>query len=448
MQTIPIGDVQVPTSRQRTSTNPTKLSELKDSILREGLLHAIILTEGDELVAGATRLQAISQIYTEAGRPIFYDGKEVPFGQIPFTYTHKVDPLSLYRIELEENLRRENLSPIDEAQALAGLHKLLQVSAPELIPGSGLKTEVTVKETATVLAELSGKPEATANDQQKIADSILVDKYKDHPDVKRAKSISEAARLAKKAAERELREALGALESGKVVGSKHTLLEGDCALLLSTLPEGEVDVIIADPPYGIGADSFGEQSTIGHEYDDSAEAFDHVVESINLHANRVCRPDAALFMFLDIEDFYYLRDTASEENDSIRAFLPGWYIWPTPLIWHKLNKGHAPQPKRGPSRRYEAILYAVRGNREVRKTGSDVLPYAVPDSREHAAGKPHMLYSELLSWIAYPGDTVLDPCAGSGTLIDSAEALSLKAVVIEKDPAYITLIKEKLEKYK
>lgn len=447
MQTILIGSVEVSAARQRSSTDTQKFKDLKDSIRREGLLHAIIISEGDQLVAGATRFRAVSELYTESGEPIFYDGKEVPFGSIPFTFTHKTDSVSLYRIELEENLRREQLSPLDEAQALAGLHKLLQESAPEIIPGSGLKATVTLKDTAAVLADMAGKP-ATSNDQQRIADSILVDKYKDHPDVKRAKTLTEAARLAKKAAERELREALGALEAGEIIVSKHKLYQGDCAEIMPTMPEGEIDVIIADPPYGIGADTFGEQSTIGHSYDDSAEAFYHVVEAISANANRICKSDAALFMFIDIEDFYWLRDTADEENDSRRRFLPGWYIWPTPLIWYKVNKGHAPQPKRGPSRRYEAILYATRGNREVRKVGSDVLSFAVPDGREHAAAKPALLYAELLSWIAYPGDKALDPCGGSGTLIDACESLSLQGVVIEKDAGFVTMIKEKMEKIK
>ncbi|MGH7250085.1 MAG: DNA methyltransferase, partial [Minisyncoccia bacterium] len=87
----------------------------------------------------------------------------------------------------------------------------------------------------------------------------------------------------------------------------------------------------------------------------------------------------------------------------------------------------------------------IRGDRKVRKTGSDVLSFNVPDSREHGAGKPPELYSEILSWIAFPGDCVLDPCAGSGTIIQAADLLDLSAIAIEKDPAFATLIQEKIE---
>lgn len=441
MQTLPISSITVPPDRQRSFFDPIKLHELKESIKNEGLFHAIILSEENILVAGATRLRAISELYQTPGISLFYDGKEIPFGQVPFTYTHKTDEASLFRIELEENLRRENLSPLDEAQALARLHELLQGAAPELVPGTGLKADVTIKQTAEELGRISGDPRPS--DQQRIADSIIVDKFKDHPDVKRAKSLPEAARVARKIMEREFREVLGRMQNTQPQESRHSIILGECSSILPQLDPGTVDVIIADPPYGVGADQFGEQSLIGHEYKDDEAAFIAVMGAIMGQANRICKPDAAMFVFMDILQF---------ENVAKRfpKFLgtEGWYVWPTPLIWHKPNRGHAPQPKRGPSRRYEAILYAIRGNREVRKTGSDVLTFAVPDDRQHGAGKPVDLYKELLSWIVYPGDVVLDPCAGSGVVVPAANALDCRAIAIEKDAACIPLIQERIKKEK
>ena len=432
MQSILIGDVRGPPSRQRTQVDNQKLHELKESIKREGLFHAIILAENNTLVAGATRLRAVAEIYAETGSPIYYDGKEVPFAQIPFTFTHKTDEASIFRIELEENLRREQLGPIDEAMALAKLHEMMQAAAPELVPGTGLKAPVTFKDTAIELGKITGKPQT--NDAQKISDSILVEQWKDHPDVKRAKTLTEAARLARKAAERLFRETIGGAKL-EHSSSRHRIIAGKCEEELPQLPDGFVDVIIADPPYGIGADSFGEQSLVGHEYRDTVDSFFQVFDATLGQANRICKPDAAMFIFMDILMWQQLT-----------IQLEGWYIWPTPLIWYKPNRGHAPQPKRGPSRRYEAILYAIRGNREVRKVGTDVLTFNVPDDRLHGAGKPVGLYQELLSWVAYPGDVVLDPCAGSGTVIEAADLLDCSAIAVESDPASVALCRETLEK--
>lgn len=444
MQTLPISSITVPPDRQRSFFDPIKLHELKESIKNEGLFHAIILSEENILVAGATRLRAISELYQTPGISLFYDGKEIPFGQVPFTYTHKTDEASLFRIELEENLRRENLSPLDEAQALARLHELLQGAAPELVPGTGLKADVTIKQTAEELGRISGDPRPS--DQQRIADSIIVDKFKDHPDVKRAKSLPEAARVARKIMEREFREVLGRMQNTQPQESRHQIILGSCGDVLPTIPAGTVDVIIADPPYGIGADNFGEQSLIGHEYKDDRAALHGVFNPLVAEATRICKPDAAMFIFCSIEDFERLKDHPRKIIGP--EWYTQWYWWPTPLIWHKPNRGHAPQPKRGPSRRYEAILYAIRGNREVRKTGSDVLTFAVPDDRQHGAGKPVDLYKELLSWIVYPGDVVLDPCAGSGVVVPAANALDCRAIAIEKDAACIPLIQEWIKKEK
>jgi DNA modification methylase/ParB-like chromosome segregation protein Spo0J len=441
MNTLLTGDVKLPGSRQRSSVSDSKFHELKESIKREGLFHAIILSEGNLLVAGFTRLKAISEIYTETGQPILYDGEEVPFGQVPYTLTHKTDPASLFRIELEENLRRENLTPLDEAQALAGLHHLLQSQAPELIAGTGIRAQVTVKETAKVLGEITGESKTT--DQHRISGALIVERFKDDPGVKRAKSLKEAVAAAKKAAERTLRNALGTAEADiPRIESRHQLIVDDCEHALAAIPDGVIDCIIADPPYGIGADSFGEQSKIGHNYEDDEQAFFRVLNPIFREMSRICKPQAAAFIFLDIRNFE--RVCSHPDRLNIPDWYGDWYIWPTPLIWYKFNRGHAPQPDIGPSRRYEAILYAVRGGRKVRKVGSDVLMFAVPDDRQHAAEKPSLLYEELLSWIVYPGDLVLDPCAGSGTVVPAADSLDCSAIAIERDPAHATIISERI----
>lgn len=441
MQTIKLDLIQVPDQRQRSKTDPSKLSDLKTSILSEGLFHAPILTEGNILVAGATRLAAIRDLYSE-GKSFYYNREQVPLGEVPFTFTHKTDEASIFKIELEENLRREALSPIDEAQALARLHELQCNAAPVLFPGTDIKAKVTFQDTAKALGEITGAPKTT--DAQRISDSILVDKFKDVPEVKNAKTFSEAVRLAKKNAERVFREVLGRVDQGPLE-TRHHIALGDCKDLLPVVKDGVVDVIIADPPYGIGADTFGEQSKIGHEYKDDQQAFYSVLEALLKNVNRICKPDAAMFIFLDILQFETLRfNFSSSSFNEIDMEAAGWYIWPTPLFWHKPNRGHAPQPKRGPSRHYEAILYAIRGNREVRKVGSDVLSFPVPDNRGHAAGKPVDLYYELLSWIAYPGDVVLDPCAGSGPVIEAANRLDCSAIAFERDPAYFSLIRDRV----
>ena len=444
MNTLPLKDIHVPPSRQRTFFDPVFVSDLAKSISEDGLLNAVVLCEREGqppfLVAGFTRFKAIESLHAH-GTEFYYDGQVVPAGRIPYTVAASNDPISIFRAELRENLLRKQLSPIDEAKALATLARMVQDAKPSPLPGLP-SNPVTMGEVATALAELTGQ--SSPSDQQRIADAIMIDKMKDHPDVKRAKTIGEAARLARKAAERSFRETLGGMQIASAP-TRHTVIQGDCADVLPTIVGASVDVIIADPPYGIGADSFGEQSLVGHEYKDDDDAWLKVIEAVVVNAGRICKPDAALFIFLDISKFDITKFNIENNAFNDPSLDETWYIWPTPLIWHKPNRGHAPQPKRGPSRRYEAILLAIRGNREVRKVGTDVLTFNVPDDRAHGAGKPPELYQELLSWYAFPGDTVLDPCAGSGVVIPACDELDCSAIAIERDAGHVTLIKEQIK---
>ncbi len=64
----------------------------------------------------------------------------------------------------------------------------------------------------------------------------------------------------------------------------------------------------------------------------------------------------------------------------------------------------------------------------------------------HAAQKPVALLRELLSLSFHPGETILDPCCGSGTIFAAAKPLSLRATGIEMDEGSYLLAKERMSK--
>ncbi len=109
-----------------------------------------------------------------------------------------------------------------------------------------------------------------------------------------------------------------------------------------------------------------------------------------------------------------------------------WQVFATPLIWYKPNIGHAPWPGYF-SRRYEHILFAQRGGRALQRSRADVFEYAAETKKIHAAQKPVDLIKELLSLSFFPGEKVLDPCAGSGTIFRAAKSLNMRATGIELD---------------
>ena len=124
----------------------------------------------------------------------------------------------------------------------------------------------------------------------------------------------------------------------------------------------------------------------------------------------------------------------------------GWYVWATPLIWHRQGSiGILPRPNHGPRRTYELILYAIKGDKQVITTGaSDVLAIPHDTSVERGAHKPPLLYQDLISRSCLPGSYVLDPCCGAGPIFPAANKTSVYATGIEIDPIGYSISFERL----
>lgn len=416
---IPVDNILVASERQRKDPSEKHISELARSISRDGLIHAIAVTTGGELVSGFCRLSAIRTLQ----EPYIYGNDQIPVGMVPCLILDGRDETALFRLELEENLRRKNLTPVEEAQAIAKLHSMLGSSSP-----SGTWTKA---ETGKKLDELRGSDERSDSARStEVADAILLDAFAKDPDVQKAASKKEAVRLAKKKLESQFLTGLGALST--IVSSDHKILEGKAEEVMPTLPRGLYSGVIVDPPYGIDADTFGDQTfKLDHQYDDSQEAALERITSIFLQAHTLCKDDAHLYMFCDIRLWPDLCNLAAET---------GWYPYPTPLIWHKPNLGHAPQPGYF-LRRYEAILFCQKGSRKLSKSSSDVLEFPAVMNKTHAAQKPVELYSHLMKLSFLPGEEILDPCCGSGTIFRAAKECGMRATGIELDPQYVSQCK-------
>ncbi len=103
---VPVCDVARNPDQPRKLFDEAKLAELASSISTHGLLQPIVVrrtASGFELIAGERRLRA---------------AQLVGIDRLPALVREVEDPLELALIE---NLQREDLSPLEEAEALAGL---------------------------------------------------------------------------------------------------------------------------------------------------------------------------------------------------------------------------------------------------------------------------------------------------------------------------------------
>lgn len=425
MNSIPLSSLIIPENRQRRTFDEKKLQELADSILSKGLFHPpVVRFDGEQyfLVAGERRTRAITSLASiDVG--ISCNGQSFPPGTLPITLLADLDPYSVREAELEENTIRDDLTWADKARAIAELDSLRRDQAFDI----GLPH--TARDTAS---EIIGR-EAVGSEITKVTDAVIVTKYLHDPEVSGAKTQKEALKVIKKKAEAAHREVLAA--NFDMTKTPHTLTLASAFDYAKDLPTASFDVILTDPPYGINADGFGSMAGTAHSYEDTAEYGLDCYKLVAQEGFRIAKDKAHCYVFLDPRYWSAV---------SLEFAIAGWNVWPTPLIWDKGN-GMLPKPEHGPRRTYEMILFATKGDRKVLKVAPDVITCPLVIERDHGAQKPVLLYVDLLSRSALPGNTVLDLFAGSGTIFPAATRLKVIATACEIHEPYYNLALSRID---
>lgn len=421
---LPISSIIVPEDRQRQDFDEKQIQELVDSILDTCLINPITLRDdGCTLVAGERRLRALSRIDV----PYMFNGQSVRPGYVPCTTLSELDDFDLYKIEFEENYRRANLTWQESAVAFAKLRDFYATKAAR--EGGPLVVQDIAKDMGAA---------SPANMARTITVNANVAKFLGDPDVAKAANLKEATAIIKRKQERILLDAL----NKRVIKAEqeHVCLNADALKFLTAAPAGTYNTIITDPPYGINMHEMQLQgdsnSGLVHNYDDTEEYASTCIKTLAQEGYRITTASAALYMFCDIFHFPTWQRLFQTQ---------GWYVWPVPLIWDKSPTGSLLGNANGPRHCYEAILYAIKGNKSVNSVGEDVIKIPGPRmDKLHPAEKPVELYKRLLSWSTVPGDTVLDPFCGCGAIFPAARDLKLIAHGVEKNPEHHTVAQSRI----
>lgn len=411
---VPLAEIRVPLDRQRTRMDPTALNELSTSIQLNGLLHPPVIglsPEGYTLIAGGRRLAAIELIYA-MGEQFAYSVSTVPVGMVPVTALEDLTPLQLMELELEENIRREDLSWQDRAAATARIADIKRE-----IAGEKGAPEPSTRQ----IAEETGRAHDVVQSDLDLARNLA------DPDVAKAATKKEALKILKRKVQAEANTKLAEAVGRDHATGRMKVFQADCLEWMREASPEQFDVILTDPPYGMGADQFGDSGGVAagaHGYRDDANTFIGLMERLPEALWAVAKPEAHLYLFCDIGWFQFISDCLTNV---------GWRVHRTPLIWHKPNGLRAPWPEHGPWRRYETLVYAIKGDRKTTGLYPDLVTVPADDNLGHAAQKPVALYEDLLRRSVRPGDSVFDPFCGSGPIFAAAQSLSCYATGVEMD---------------
>ncbi len=422
MRAIKLSEISISPTRQRREAAPEALIDLANSIAKNGLLHPIVvrkLENGYQLVAGERRLKAIETLWA-TGETLRYGEKQFMEGFVPANDLGDLDSIDAFEAELEENLRREDLSWQDRSAATSQLFELRRLQAE--------KASTESPTTGALAFEIypDHHPKAA---QEAIRKELILARHLKDPEIAGAKSMDEGIKILKRREEAERNAALGERVGRTFSAADHQLIQADCLEWLAAAAAAQFDCILTDPPYGIDAqdfnDSGGKANAAGHAYDDSLHSWRSLMRDWAALAFRAAKPQAHLYVFCDIDNFVELKSICSAA---------GWTVFRTPLIWHNPSSQRAPWPQHGPHRRWQMCLYALKGGRPVLKLAPDVVTYASDDNLGWAAQKPVGLYQDLLGRSCRAGDSVLDAFCGTGTIFPAAHGLKVRATGIELDP--------------
>lgn len=415
-------------TRQRKESSQADIGKKKESILAFGLFHAPGVWFDESrgvyvLSFGEQRTRAIQQIAKE-GRTFCFDGQVIQPGFIPVvTVSEALTTAQRFEVELHENTHRTDLDWKDLQRALADLHTMKKSSNPSQTPE---QTGEHAKNIGALKPDTGPTYAASL-----VRQATMVAAHLDDPKIAGARNANEAFQLViKQQEERVLRELTERrLAVNPEAKKEQEIILGDMFEALPTLPPGQFDLILPDPPYGIDANTGGFRSRTvhHHNYDDTEEYAREVYKLILIEGFRLTKPRANLLMFFDISLFDWLKSTAANM---------GWVPFPRPMIWGKSDsEGLAPWGSAGPRLTTEFIFFATKGQKGLVASPTDYLRFnrVARDERSFAAEKPIDLLRKLIECSTLPGDYVLDPCCGSGTALLAAKQLRRRALGIEKD---------------
>jgi len=357
----------------------------------------------------------------------------IPMGHAPVVYWDDLSEEQRMEIELDENIHREDLPWVDRAKAIADLHALRAKN-------SGPNDAQTQAATA---AEIHGilPTEVTSGQRAEVSRAILLAQHMDaHPELAKAKSEKEAFSMLRKDVTNLFLQALNEATADEEVSSRHTVHFGNCIEFLKLVPAGTYNCVVTDPPYGVGAHTWvpqsGSDSGVKHNYNDDPVVVDPFIRALLAEVYRTTTPQAHAFFFCDIRRW---------NEWSTWAAAVGFDPWYTPLIWDKGGVGNIVGNVDGPRKTYEAVMFLRKGGKPINQLFADVIKGIVPGEKQlHAAQKPVDLYTYLLKQVCMPGDKVLDPCCGSGTIFPAANELRLIATGCEQVEENFLVAKSRL----
>ncbi len=236
------------------------------------------------------------------------------------------------------------------------------------------------------------------------------------------------------------------------------VLQGDCLELMKDIPNESIDMILCDLPYGTTAckwDTIIPFAPLWEQYERIIKKNGAIVLfGSQPFTSALVMSNPKLFKYEWIwkksrpANFMNAKFQAMKIHENIIVFGLGKTKYNP--IKELGNKNHATKPRNS----FKESIYNER--QPIRPPDTNELKYPksiieVKSSNniknEHPTQKPVALFEYLIKTYTNEGETVLDNCAGSGTTGIACINTDRKYILIEKDPTYYELIKNRIDNH-
>jgi len=200
---------------------------------------------------------------------------------------------------------------------------------------------------------------------------------------------------------------------------------GDCLEILPQLEAGSVDLVLTDPPYGIGinrnANNFGVATNTSRqatdlEWDDKIPDKAHFSQIFRVSKNQIVFGANYFWDNFYSSQCYIIWDK--------RGSLPPVPFCDTEFAWTSFVKRM--------SKRYVIVNHGfIRDSKDERT--------------DHPTQKPTELMKQILVDFSEPSDTILDPFMGSGTTLVACVQTGRKGIGIEIEEKYFDIAVKRIQ---
>jgi site-specific DNA-methyltransferase (adenine-specific) len=224
--------------------------------------------------------------------------------------------------------------------------------------------------------------------------------------------------------------------------SHGTIYKGDCLEVMHEIPEGSVDAIITDLPYGTTACAWDTVIPFAPMW----EAVKHVLKSDGVFVTTSSQPFTSLLVCSNLKwfryDWIWEKTKASGHLNANRKPMKNHE---EVLVFGFSGLKYNPQGllngifKNGRVANMTGKVYGEYNHKPISQKGNFPktilkIPNPSQSGHLHPTQKPVALMEYLIRTYTNKGDTVLDMCIGSGTTAVAAFREGRKWIGIEKDP--------------